>query len=124
MSPLNKKFSSEKLVKRFDATLEISADKEREYAIKTLSAKINSMFTDDKISVGSDAIIASTRQNAELSRTYEMLSHAIFAYESGISTDAASTDIEGALGAIAQLDGKAISDEVVSDIFSKFCVGK
>ena len=25
---------------------------------------------------------------------------------------------------IAELDGKAISDEIVSDIFSKFCVGK
>ena len=25
---------------------------------------------------------------------------------------------------IAELDGKAVSDEVLKDIFSKFCVGK
>ena len=121
---LQKNFSSERLQNKFDLTLEISADKGRELAIKELSSQINSMFTDEKISIGQDAIIASARQNAELTRTYEMLSHAISAYESGISTDAASTDIEQALGSIAELDGKTISDEVVSDIFSKFCVGK
>ena len=53
-----------------------------------------------------------------------MLDSAIEAYESGISTDAASSDVELALGAIAELDGRAVSEEVVADIFSKFCVGK
>ena len=104
--------------------LEISADKDGEDAILKLSKKINSMFTDEKISVGSDAIIASARQNAILTRAREMLTLAIDAYENGISTDAASSDIELALGAIAELDGRAVSDEITNDIFSKFCVGK
>jgi tRNA U34 5-carboxymethylaminomethyl modifying GTPase MnmE/TrmE len=38
--------------------------------------------------------------------------------------DAASSDIERALGAISELDGRSVCEEIVSDIFSKFCVGK
>lgn len=121
---LETKFPTDKLDGIFDLTLKISADKGGEEAIATLSHAVDSMFTDEKISVGSEAIIASARQNAELTRALELLDSAITAYELGISTDAASSDVELALGAIAELDGKAISEEVVADIFSKFCVGK
>lgn len=123
-SDLDAKFDANKLDGIFDLTLKISADKGAEAAIATLAHAVDSMFTDEKISVGNEAIVASARQNAELSRALELLDSAISAYELGISTDAASSDVELALGAIAELDGKAISEEVVSDIFSKFCVGK
>ena len=33
-------------------------------------------------------------------------------------------EVEGALSAIAEIDGRAVSEEIVKDIFSKFCVGK
>ena len=114
----------EKLNGIFDLTLKISADKGESEAVEALTEAIDAMFTDEKISVGNEAIIASARQNAEFSRALLMLDSAIEAYESGISTDAASSDVELALGAIAELDGRAVSEEVVADIFSKFCVGK
>ena len=123
-SDLDAKFDTNMLDGIFDLTLKISADKGAEEAIATLAHSVDSMFTDEKISVGSEAIVASARQNAELTRALELLDSAISAYELGISTDAASSDVELALGAIAELDGKAISEEVVADIFSKFCVGK
>ena len=49
---------------------------------------------------------------------------AIEAYDMGLPADAASSDIEMALAAISEVDGRAVSESVVSDIFSKFCVGK
>ena len=104
--------------------LEISADKDSDKAIALLSSVINEMFTDEKISIGDEAIISTARQNASLSRALEFINCAIEAYSAGISTDAASSDIELSLGAIAELDGKAVSEEVVAGIFSKFCVGK
>ena len=42
----------------------------------------------------------------------------------GLPTDAASSDIEMALGAISEVDGRSVSEEVVARIFSRFCVGK
>ena len=121
---LEEKFTRNKIDGIFDLTLEISADKDGESAIEAISRTVDSMFTDEKISVGSEAIITSARQNAKLTRAYQTVTSAINAFESGIFADAASSDIERALGAIAELDGRAVSEEVVADIFSKFCVGK
>ena len=82
------------------------------------------MFCDEKIIIGQDAVISGARQHAALMRCVDFLSAAAEAMELGFSQDAASSDIERALGAISELDGRAVSEEIVSDIFSKFCVGK
>ena len=57
-------------------------------------------------------------------RAIDFIDAALSAYELGLMQDVASSDVERALGAIAELDGRAVSEEVVNDIFAKFCVGK
>ena len=108
----------------FSETVSISADKDNSGAIEALSKLINRLFTDEKISAGQDAIVSSARQHASLLRACGFIDTAIDAYRLGLPADAASSDIEMAIGAISELDGRAVSDSVVSDIFSKFCVGK
>lgn len=85
---------------------------------------VDSLFTDEKIVVGEDAVLFSARQRAALSRGLEFVELAIGGLEAGFAQDAVSSDIELALGAVSELDGRAVSEEIVSDIFSKFCVGK
>ncbi len=102
----------------------ISARDRGAEAVAELTAKIDSLFTDGSISTGHDAIVSSARQHASLLRTRELISSAIEAYRIGLAQDAASSDIEKALGALGELDGRAVSEAVVSDIFAKFCVGK
>ena len=108
----------------FEETISISADKDNAGAISTLSELINRLFTDEKISCGQDAIVSSARQHASLLRARAFIDTAIDAYSLGLPADAASSDIEMAIGAISELDGRAVSDSVVGDIFAKFCVGK
>ena len=108
----------------FGQTVAISADKDNSGAVKTLAELINRLFTDEKISCGQDAIVSSARQHASLIRAREYIDTAIDAYSMGLPADAASSDIEMAIGAISELDGRAVSDSVVGDIFAKFCVGK
>ncbi len=123
-SDIGAKFDKTHIEKVFDSVIEISAKERGDDAIEALTNVINSLFTDEKITVGSDAIISSARQNAELVRSLTLVRSAIDAYKSGLAQDAASSDVERALGAIAELDGRAVSENVVADIFSKFCVGK
>ena len=108
----------------FDATLKISAKEEECEALSTLSDAINRLFTDEKISTSTDAVVASARQHSALLRAEELIDTAILAYSAGLPQDAASSDIELALGAIAEIDGRAVAESVTDDIFSRFCVGK
>ncbi len=42
----------------------------------------------------------------------------------GITPDALLCDIEGAIGALGEMTGKTVSEEIIENIFSRFCVGK
>ena len=114
----------ERLAGRFDTVIEVSALAGAKDAYNSLLNAVSSLFTDEKIVIGNEAIISSARQNAELTRAISHLRLAIEALEMGISQDATSSDIERALGAIAELDGISVTEEIITDIFSKFCVGK
>ena len=108
----------------FSNVLRISAQSKSEESFKAVSYEIERLFTDEKISIGDDAIISSARQYSSLVRAKEFLKTAIDAFEIGLPTDASSSDIELALGAIAELDGRSVTEEIVGDIFARFCVGK
>ena len=91
---------------------------------KKLSATVNRLMTDEKINVSDTAIVSSARQHAQLTRTQDYIELAISGLSGGFSQDAVSSDIERALGAISEHDSREVSEAVVADIFSKFCVGK
>ena len=105
-------------------TVSISALNDGEEAIHTITEIVDSLFTDEKIKLGTDAVIASASQHASLLRAMEHIEAAIGAFESGLPQDVSSSDVELALEAISEVDGRAASQAVVADIFSKFCVGK
>ena len=108
----------------FDEVIRISAKCGEEEALQKLSETVNRLFTDEKIVIGQDAIISSARQHASLCRCLDFVRAAIEGLDLGFMQDAASSDVERALGAISELDGRSVSEEIVSDIFSRFCVGK
>ena len=113
-----------KIRDRFDTVIEISSKNDPEGAIKLITEAVERLFTDEKISASADAIVASARQHSALSSALGAIESAITAFRLGIPADAASSDIELALASIGEVDGRAVSGDVVSDIFSRFCVGK
>jgi tRNA modification GTPase len=108
----------------FDAVISISAKAKPEDALAELEKTVSRLFIDEELLPSKSAIVATARQHAALLRALDFIGSAKLALESGIPQDAVSSDIELALGAISELDGRAVADSVVSDIFSKFCVGK
>ena len=108
----------------FDRAIAVSATASPDEAIEAIRASVEDLFIDGRISVGSDAIVSSARQRAELLEAKEAISAAISALEVGVFADAVSSDVEIALGAVSRVDGRAVSEAVVDNIFSRFCVGK
>ncbi len=118
------KFDKSKLEGIFEEVIEISAERAEDEAIGALTKTVERLFLDERITVGEDAVISSARQHAALARALEFVTLAADALKSGVAQDAVSSDLERALGAIAELDGREVSEEIVNGIFSKFCVGK
>ena len=92
--------------------------------LSALTALVDRLFTDGDIRLGDDAVLFSARSHAALFRGCECLSTAMEALRSGYAVDAALTDLEGALSAFAETDGRGVGEDIVAGIFSKFCVGK
>ena len=70
------------------------------------------------------SLLTSQRQEEAAGRALEAVRRALEALESGFTPDAVLTDAEEALDAIGELTGRTAKDEIVSRIFSRFCVGK
>lgn len=89
-----------------------------------LISLVEGLFTDGALVLGEDAVIASERQFGALSRVQKCLRAAYDAACAGMPADLSSSDLERALAAFSELDGRAVNEEVVSEIFRRFCVGK
>lgn len=88
-----------------------------------LKNAVEELFIDEKIDTSSDAMVTNARQLTSLDEAITLISDAISTAK-GIGADLASSDLERAISTLSELDGKAVSENVVSEIFSRFCVGK
>ena len=69
-------------------------------------------------------IITNLRQAEAVSRARAAVKRAAEAAEAGVTPDAVLLDVEEGLGALAELTGASVRDDIVEQIFSRFCVGK
>lgn len=72
----------------------------------------------------SAGFLANERQRACVLNAAEAVKNAISAVAAGVTPDVVGVELERALGAIYELSGKNVSDEVISEVFKRFCVGK
>ena len=89
-----------------------------------LTKEIESLFIEGEIDYDSDAIVSSARQRASLDRAAESVKNALSALREGYTPDVAGLDIEDAMSALGEIDGRTVSEDIVKDIFGRFCVGK
>lgn len=70
------------------------------------------------------AMLTNARQAQAAQTALAALREAETGLLAGVTPDAVLTDVEGALEALAELTGRAVREDVVERIFSRFCVGK
>lgn len=92
--------------------------------VTTLAELIDRMFIDGSLDLSNDAIISNARQYAALIRAREDLDSALKSLKSGFTQDIAGLDVEHAMSNISEIDGLSVSEDIVDDIFHRFCVGK
>ncbi|MBE6553744.1 MAG: tRNA uridine-5-carboxymethylaminomethyl(34) synthesis GTPase MnmE [Ruminococcaceae bacterium] len=92
--------------------------------LEDLRACVERLFIDGTLNVREDAILTNARQHAAVLSALESVRRAIGALQAGLPIDLCCVDTETAMSSLAEVDGHAVSEDIVSDIFSHFCVGK
>ncbi|MBQ6842726.1 MAG: tRNA uridine-5-carboxymethylaminomethyl(34) synthesis GTPase MnmE [Firmicutes bacterium] len=105
-----------------DAVVAISA-KQGE-GIRQLLNCMRATLIESGVAAGRQARISNIRHQQALLRARESLAEALAALNSGMLPDVAGIDIENAYTAVGEVSGKTASAEVLTAIFSRFCVGK
>ncbi len=85
---------------------------------------VEALFIDGEIDMENDAVVTGARQFAALGSCAELLERALTDMRAGMSLDACCVGVECAMAALGEVDGREIGEEIVADIFSRFCVGK
>ena len=70
------------------------------------------------------SLLTDARQEDAVTRALASIRRAKAAMETGLTPDAILTDAEDALNALGELTGRTAREDIVSTIFSRFCVGK
>ena len=105
----------------FEHTVHISAKTGE--GKEELGRLIGRLFLEGGIDYAAPHIV-NERQYSQIGRFITSLSSALSALDSGQTQDIACLDLEDALSALSELDGREVNDDIVGEIFSKFCVGK
>ncbi len=104
----------------FEKTVVLSALNNE--GLEALVSLVAEMFGEGEIGE-TDEIVTNARQCAAVANAAKAVGDALNALNS-FTQDVAGMDIELALGAIAEADGRQVSEDIVNEIFSHFCVGK
>lgn len=88
-----------------------------------LGREISARLDLDKLDA-SAGFLANERQRACVTKAANAVKDALAAVDAGITPDVIGVQLEGVLEAIYELSGKSVSDEVINEVFKRFCVGK
>ncbi len=113
---------SNELLPYFDSILSLSTASGE--GMEALKKAIEETFFDGSLDLSADAVVANARQHASLIRAAEALEAALSVLRTGLGEDICAGELEVAMSALSELDGREISEDIVSGIFSHFCVGK
>lgn len=72
----------------------------------------------------SEGVLSTERQRRFVQSAYEALLEALIALDDSMTLDAVSVSIEFAISELLKLTGERVTDVIVNEVFSKFCVGK
>ena len=115
--------TSEDIKKIIDTEpIEISA--KDNIGIDKLENRIKEMFYDGMISFNDEIYITNLRHKEALTEAVESLKMVNESIDNGMPEDFYSIDLMNSYEVLGNIIGESVSDDLVNEIFSKFCMGK
>ena len=95
-----------------------------ETGISQLEDEIKRMFFHGELSFNDEVYITNARHKAALEESKESLKLVMDSIAMGMSEDFFSIDLMNAYESLGRIVGESVGEDLVNEIFSKFCVGK
>ena len=115
---------TEEMVKKYieKPILQISAKEES--GIKELEETLKEMFFHGEISFNDEVYITNIRHKTAIKDAYDSLEKVNVSIENNMPEDFYSIDLLDAYESLGSITGETIGEDLVNEIFSKFCMGK
>ena len=92
--------------------------------INTLYEEIKKMFNLENIASNGELIVSNTRHKSAIINARKNLEEALKAIDSNMPIDIISGNIREILVELGKITGETVTEDVINEIFSKFCLGK
>ena len=102
--------------------IEVSAKEEK--GIRELEQQLKTMFLSGDLSFNDEVMITNMRQKSALQDAYMSLRKVQESIEDQMPEDFYSIDLMNAYEQLGTIVGESLEDDLVNEIFSKFCMGK
>ena len=102
----------------------ISISAKEEKGIEKLEKKLKNMFLNGIISFNDQICISNVRQKNALTDALESMRKVVESINAGMPEDFYSIDLMDAYEALGSITGESVGEDLINEIFSKFCMGK
>lgn len=82
------------------------------------------VFGSSASSLEDNVYIQNVRHEQLLQEAYKCVSDVVCAINNGIALDCAVIDLRLAIDSLGMITGESVSDEIINEIFARFCIGK
>lgn len=113
------------MVKRNEKNLQlISISAKEGSGEERLRRVVRDMFFEGGIHHNDEIVITSVRHRQQLEKAAASLENVIRSIEDGMPEDFMSIDLRQAIDELGEITGETVGEDLVNEIFSKFCMGK
>ncbi len=115
---------TEEMIEKYLDKRVISISAKEEQGLELLEDTIKEMFFQGEISFNDQVYITNARHKRELQETKKSLQLVKNSIEMGMPEDFFSIDLMNAYESLGRIIGASVGEDLVNEIFSKFCTGK
>ena len=121
---LSEKIDEKKLFDLLDIKDSIKMSLEEKIGVEELEEKLTRAAMEGLIIPENGVVINNARQAKQLNRAKQALENILAGLKEKITYDFLTIDLKDVLDSLGEITGDSINDEIVNDIFSRFCIGK
>ena len=89
-----------------------------------LASAVEKLYIDGNIRTEEEAVVFNARQSVAIRGALSSITETLEMLDMGVPSDVCAESIMEAMSSLAEIGGREVREDVISDIFSRFCVGK